>query len=131
MINNVFEQITKMLEVERDKHIQEFSERMHEHCQAKYTAKAAKADIQFAKCEDYLADTVQAFDRHMKARELGDVCVEVNTMWNMRRNMKKFHNKLSQIEKQASQCENEYNFRFNWRGFERDLTQLFKHNVKL
>jgi len=82
------------------------------------------------KAEDYINDTIKNLKSHLEEKETAAVCNEVQSVARMKRNMKKFEMSLSKAEEKAQDCKADYQFRFNRPGFEADLQQLFKKNIK-
>jgi hypothetical protein len=65
----------------------------------------------------------------MSERQFANVCREAASSKSMKRNMTRFRTQIGKIERAATYCENDYQFKFNRKGFEKDLGLMIAKNL--
>jgi len=56
--------------------------------------------------------------------------METPNVKQMKKSMKKFNEMIDKLEQSATNVENDYQFRFNRPGFEKDISSLFSKNIQ-
>lgn len=130
MINHVFENVIREVENEKKKIMDNFKYLIEEHCQKKFTQKAAKLHKELDKCTSYLHSTSKVLDDVYKEKKLVEVCNEFSNIHYLDKTMKKFEDSISKAEKFAVFWENDYQFVFHKNDFAKSLTEIIKQNVQ-
>ena len=126
MINHVFDTVTRQIELEKTKIMDEFRQLIDKHCKEKFDKKAKKVSKELEKCSNYLKTVTQGIDNDMKSGNHAEICQEYTTVNFLTKTVKKFEDSIMKAEKYAIFCENDYQFVFQKDDFSTALKKVIE-----